>query len=446
MFGNKNERLEYLEEERKLLWAKILEIEKNATDYEKEAKEASRQTSGFRNKAQNTKEEAENILKEIRNFKEEIDNKLLETQVQSDKILEAANILENKFEIFTEKINKLEEIFTNHPNLDDEIDDFELNIEKIKETSSKSETAFKNINTKKTEIDDIYFDIVGYVETDEESGKEIPVEGLKDKLEKQYNALDKSLKNLEKFAKDLEKEASSNFANFSKEKNEEYNSIKKRINDLMPAAMTAGLSSAYSEKKTKETENYGSLKVQFYIGIGCLVLVSLIPFAVSIYSILHNVDIYEAINRIPKMVVAILPIYIPVLWLSFYSNKQLNLSKRLIEEYTHKEVLSKTFEGLSSQINNIEENSISNDLRVRLLYNLLQVSSENPGKLISNYKNSDHPIMEVLDQSANLQNLIDNLEKIPGMSKLVKVIESKKDKLIELADKKTDEAMENFVK
>lgn len=197
-------------------------------------------------------------------------------------------------------------------------------------------------------------------------------------------------------------------------------------------------------------DNYESLKKQFHVGIGILILISLIPFSVSIYSIfqstIYNVDaLYAEINRLPKLVIAILPIYIPALWLSFYSNKQLNLSKRLIEEYTHKEVLSKTFEGLSTQIKEIDENSISNNLKIKLLYNLLQVSSENPGKLISNYKTSDHPIAEIIDQTAKLQDLIDKFENIPGMSKIVKYLESKKEKLGAIADKKLDDVLEQVI-
>jgi len=56
------------------------------------------------------------------------------------------------------------------------------------------------------------------------------------------------------------------------------------------------------------------------------------------------------------------------MWVAYSSNRKMNLSKRLSEEYSHKEVLSKTFEGLSTQINNISDEKISGDLRNKLLY------------------------------------------------------------------------------
>ncbi len=165
-----------------------------------------------------------------------------------------------------------------------------------------------------------------------------------------------------------------------------------------------------------------------------MVCVSLIPFYVSIRALIDNVEMAEVILRMPRLVVAILPLYIPVLWIAYSSNKKLNLSKRLIEEYTHKEVLSKTFEGLSTQILNIKDSEVSSDLSNRLLYNILEVSSENPGKLISDYNKSDHPLMDALDKSVKLANAVERLTKIPGLSKLVSVLDKKaKDIVSEVA-------------
>lgn len=158
---------------------------------------------------------------------------------------------------------------------------------------------------------------------------------------------------------------------------------------------------------------------------------SLFPFIVSIAFLVGGKSLAETIYEMPRAVLSILPLYIPVLWLAYSFNRKMNLSKRLIEEYTHKEVLSKTFEGLSTQIQNIKDSDVSADLKARLLYNILEVSSENPGKLISNYDKSDHPLMDALDKSVKLHNSIDYLSKIPGMSKLVDVLNKRADELLD---------------
>lgn len=122
--------------------------------------------------------------------------------------------------------------------------------------------------------------------------------------------------------------------------------------------------------------------------------------------------------------------YIPILWFTYSANKKLNLSKRLIEEYSHKEVLSKTYEGLSTQIGSLDNPEQSEELRFRLLSNFLQASSENPGKLISNYETSDHPVMEALEQSYKLQMTVDRVANIPGMGKFATIIEKNSKKKI----------------
>ena len=128
-----------------------------------------------------------------------------------------------------------------------------------------------------------------------------------------------------------------------------------------------------------------------------------------------------------------LPLYAPIVWFAYYSNKKLNLSKRLIEEYTHKEVLSKTFEGLSKQIHDLEEDNISKELKIKLLQDFLQMYSENPGKLISDYSKSDHPIMELLENSNKLDKTIQKVQKFPGLNKVAEIIEKKSERKIEQA-------------
>jgi hypothetical protein len=114
----------------------------------------------------------------------------------------------------------------------------------------------------------------------------------------------------------------------------------------------------------------------------------------------------------------------------------------LIEEYTHKEVLSKTFEGLSTQIENLEDDEISRELKLKLLFNILEVSTENPGKLISDYKNSDHPVLEVLNQQTKLEEAFTKIKDIPGINKFTDMVS--KNKAENLVKKK--EQAENLMK
>ena len=65
--------------------------------------------------------------------------------------------------------------------------------------------------------------------------------------------------------------------------------------------------------------------------------------------------------------------------------------------------------------------------------NFLQITSENPGKLISNYQVSDHPIMEALEQAYKYEAAVEKLEGIPGMGKIKLMLSKKAEKYKENA-------------
>jgi uncharacterized protein YoxC len=465
--------IEYLEEERLKLWERVNQLEKDVkkktSDFEKEAQNASRKASEYRNRCKDSKEiadgyiidlkdkleEVSNIIEQLtktENYSVESRNKIDATLDESSKKLEEINSLK---EDLTANVSELESLFENHPELSDEVEQLENNITDSEELNTKVSIIYKSILSRKKEIDNLYFEINGYVETDEDTGDETSIEGLKDKLENSYENLKSELKELKDSFVTFQEDKENAFDSFMSNKNDffndrekrwsdKYDSVLSKINSLLPNALTTGLSYAYSSKREGEEKEQQKLTSRFNWGIGGLIAVSLIPFGVSIHSLVTGIALEEVIVRIPRLVLAILPLYIPVMWVAYSANRKLNLSKRLMEEYAHKEALSKTFEGLSKQINDIEDYETSSELRMRLLYNILEVSSENPGKLISNYNKSDHPLMDALDKSVKLANAVDKLANVPGLSKLTKVIDRKAQKIKKEQKEKIEKGLEEL--
>lgn len=444
----------------------IIEASKRAPDYEEEARQSSENAKDYSKTAQQAlievnalKEKLLEFEKEISQNKEEIEtsvetlNEYLENaeKLKSD-LTEKHNSVSEGVNITQERIEKFEEVFENHPELENEIESFEETILKIKDSEAKSNQLVKGINTRVIELETLYNQILGFTETDENDEERI-VQGLKQELEIAYNGLDSKRTFLETEYRKIESTTKENFKLFSEEHKvktdtqyqnweTKYTNLNKKIEGLLPNALTAGLSYAFSEKKEDEIKSHESYKSLFQKAIIGLICVSLIPFIISIYSIYHKDSLDIIINRIPKIVTAILPLYIPVLWFAISSSKKMNLSKRLIEEYTHKEVLSKTYEGLSRQIENLEIEETAFDLRTKLLQNFLLMYSENPGKLISDYNKTDHPIMELLENSNKLETTIQKLENIPGLSKLSKLLETKSKKKLEQVALKVEKGID----
>lgn len=432
----------------------LIEAKKSSPEYEKEAKEASKRTSEFRNKALQTLEEAKEFLALIESNNSIIENnKIISADLiekikrdfesfntENNSALENLNTLNERIEQLNETISTFEETIENHPDLETEIIELETSITKIKENESKSSQLIKSINNRKTELQTLYNEILGYEEEDDE-GNVTKINGSKQELLQSLEGLEDRVSDYKEEFDELEKNTSDRTTNLLKANSEKiseqikdwedkYEKLNKKIEGLLPNAVTAGLSHAFSKKKEDEDTSYERHKKQFGYGIAGMIAVSLIPFLISVFTLFGNDTLDVIINRAPKLVIAILPLYIPVLWLSISSSKKMNLSKRLIEEYAHKEVLSKTFEGLSRQIHDLEEDNISKELKLKLLQDFLQMYSENPGKLISDYNKSDHPIMELLENSNKLDKTILKLQKIPGLNKMAEIIEKKSERKI----------------
>jgi len=281
------------------------------------------------------------------------------------------------------------------------------------------------------------------------------VNGLKNDLDESYENLKNGIQSTKADLSELVKNTKAEGDKFNEQQATliaykldkwglEHASASQKIKDLLPDAMTAGLCHAFSEKRKYEITSGSKLSNIFNWSIFGLVIVSLIPFGINAYLLNLGKSLEAVITDMPRLLTAIIPLYIPLLWLAYSSNKKANLSKRLVEEYTHKEVLSKTFEGLSNQIESIEDDSISNELRIKLLFNLLDVCAENPGKLISNYNTSDHPLIDALETSSKLSASLSKLEKIPGMSKITDILVKRSNQILVKQTEKVEEALDTL--
>lgn len=449
----------------------LAEYLKRSPEFEKDARQASKKASEYRNKAAETLEAIGGLLdtivaqrENINVIKEEIDGLVTNLnedynsiKAEKDEVEIAKNDILGKIEAIEQSISEVEKTFSAYPDLSKNLQELDNFHSQVEENFNKTNQLFRTITARKNDIDKVYFEIIGFEEENTETGEKTNVPGLKEELEQAYDNLNEKSEELEEKIGIIEKNTKDKYDLFitgSTQSNEKlaktwedkFTEIDNKIQSLLPNALTAGLSHAFSKKKEDEDASYEKHKSQFGWGIIGLIIVSCIPFGLSIYFLKDGKEWDYIIDKIPRIVIAIIPLYLPVLWLAFASSKKMNLSKRLIEEYSHKEVLSKTFEGLSRQINSLDDDDVSEELRIKLLQNFMQVYSENPGKLISNYETSDHPIMEVLDQSYKLETAVEKLKKIPGLDKVSKILETRSEKILQKSEDMVESGLDTLDK
>lgn len=462
---------EYLDEERIKLWAEVNslkqtiaemreDLDNRTPELESKAKQSSRKASEYRNRSQESKEAADQALASILSTKDDIDTLYSEFESKQDNAINISTYIfeaKNKVDELLERGRELDDLLSNLPAYETQTSQISEFFVKSEETSSKLNVLYNATSKKKKDVDDLHLEIFGYDETNETTGAVSHINGLKDDLRVSFDELDKSVETAKSEIEDLKHETEQGNIQFLQEKseeiaskikswNEEHSAVSTKIRNLLPDALTAGLSHAFEEKRKSEILASEKFNKAFNYSIYGLIAVSLISFIANVYLFTTGKPLDSIIQDLPKMLAATIPLYIPLVWLAYSTNKKSNLSKRLVEEYTHKEVLSKTFEGLSSQIETIEEDNISAELRIKLLYNLLDVSSENPGKLISNYNTSDHPLIDVLETSSRLEDNVKKLEKIPGISKLSKMLNDRAKRLQKEQQENIDDALDMIEK
>ncbi|MHA2801377.1 hypothetical protein [Vibrio campbellii] len=462
-----NKEKEYLWTEMNALKEKLEKTNKQLELLEQSAPDHYSKALGARNKATEVKNKAEERLGEIDaiyksvedahelviSLKDESDSNLATIKEYGSTAFDKSESIAQYHEQYLESKAEIDEALQELNRLVAEKDRLALKVESLSEqvtntelVASKLKSLLSNATKQKNEFDTLHGEVFGFTYEDD-NGEEVEQGGLKEELEDAYSKIKNDVASLNEEVSSVEQRYNEKLDSiegqykeglelFISKGEKQYSSIIEQIKSLLPDALTAGLSGAYIDKIKVEKEQLDKHEVSFNKAIRWLIVCSLLPVAFSMVRVIFLSEQFASVIQDAPMIYSMmLPVYAPILWVAYSSNKSYKLSKRLIEEYTHKEVSSRTFEGLSNQIDTIGEDDTSGELRTKLLFNLLQVNSENPGKLISDYNNSDHPIIDAIDKSSKLADAINRLDNVPLVSPLLRHLNAKERNKIEKKEK-----------
>lgn len=449
-------------------------ISVRVTDSEESARAAAQKAAEHAERANEAGTQIQTALQEIEHYKnsashevELLKKEVASTSTLSENLRSQINATQEVYSDFLEGKEKLDvQINDLAEKMGDASEDLEL-AEKLPEAVAQAQASLNEAKTlgesikntlshavsRKAEIDELHKLILGEDLADAD-GESQHIDGIKDELDATYKQLTETASSLEAATtnavnditekhKLLLKNRQTDYETLLARATGRYDQINSQLTGLLPGAMAEGLSAAYEKKKDSEEILLTKFEKRFAQAIYGLVAISVIPFAVDMYLLaFEGKDLVQVVKDTPSLIVSILPIYFPVLWLAYSTSKKANLSKRLIEEYTHKLVLGKTFSGLSNQIETLpHQGLVKEELRIKLLFNVLQVSAENPGKLITDYNKSDHPLMDALEKSSKLTESLETLAKIPGFSAIAKRLSEKNDLELKKQDDKVNQGL-----
>jgi hypothetical protein len=114
----------------------------------------------------------------------------------------------------------------------------------------------------------------------------------------------------------------------------------------MPAATSAGLASAFAERKASFKKPKKMWAGVFFASIAAMICLTLFLKPDVPPNTLELTYLYLFMR---------LPYIGPLVWLAYYASQRSTQALRLEEDYAHKEALSKSFEGYKNQIIALEK-------------------------------------------------------------------------------------------
>lgn len=150
--------------------------------------------------------------------------------------------------------------------------------------------------------------------------------------------------------------------------------LNKTIEDLLPGATSAGLATAFRERKESFKWPIRIWSTVFIFAIVALFIVAYLdPLTFDKGTFNHETIFAYLFVR--------LPFAIPIVWLAIYSGRRHSQVLRLEEDYAHKEALSKSFEGYKTQLSEIESEVEEKKAILNLIERTLYAISLHPGRI-----------------------------------------------------------------
>lgn len=308
------------------------------------------------------RESANKIKAELKNELDKLEALRTEIEEYRDLIFSADGVKESIENLFNRSHSKLFEI-----------EELHNSIYELKEDSSAT----------LQELSNFYDKIFG---KDDENGKK--VDGLKQEIDQRRSDLD----------------------DFKQKQQERYNELNKQIENLLPGATSAGLSSAYSEMRSKFGKTAKWYGCGFYLSL-CILLGTVVGIkdVILVRDIPLDKGIWISLLVLLGNFFVKMPFIIPALWLVIFISRRRSEVERLSQEYAHKEVLAKSYDSYKQQIEKLPKEDQEKLLPV-LMEGMIRAISLNPAETLDQKHQSDSPISEILKDKSFIDSIVDKIK------------------------------------
>lgn len=170
------------------------------------------------------------------------------------------------------------------------------------------------------------------------------------------------------------------------------NSKKSEIEALLKSATNASLASSFEKLKEDIQKKREYAEKLFYVGLALVVSAIALPYIPYLSDVIFKTDdvYFNLLKRITLTT--------PFIWFSIHQSLKVSQYFRLEQEYAHKEVVSRSFEGYKSQVLELySDPSVSNQLLERLLGSAIGTIAKNPIEFLDKSKITSLPSDAIVD-------------------------------------------------
>lgn len=333
----------------------------------------------FQKNASKVKSELENEMSRSQMLRTEIEE-YRDSIFSKSGIKDSIEHLLNNLKSESSEITKFNNLIYSEHGLKQKIDNFSSSISKDSEYIN--ELKDRGMNTLQ-ELEQFYDKIFG---EDDLNGNKTG--GLKQEIEQR--------------TKDLEE--------FKQEQKKRYDELNKQIENLLPGATSAGLSSAYNEMRNKFSKSAKWYAGGFYVSLSILLVTILsIRDVVLVDKIPLDKGIWISLLVLLGNFAVKIPFIIPALWLVIFMSRRRSEAERLSQEYVHKEVLAKSYDSYKQQIEKLSKEDQKELLPV-LMEGMIRAISLNPAETLDKKHQSDSPISEFLKDNKFIDSIADKIK------------------------------------
>src|SRR3989344_390391 len=231
----------------------------------------------------------------------------------------------------------------------------------IETTKSQSAEAHGEIKAMKEEIDKFFIKIFG-----EEDAQGKRSGGLSTRISQKEKEADAFLNTQEK----------------------KYKELFEKIESLLPGATSTGLAQAYYDQKISYKWPVIIWAVVFIFALVGVFITGLISYDGSIKFSFENI---LSVEQATSKLIAKIPFFFALIWLAAFSSKQYRQNKRLEQEYAHKEVLAKSYQGYKRELESQGKTATDKEIIATLHKVLVATIAKNPSEIMDDGRSEDAP-------------------------------------------------------